>query len=183
MKEKDLKVYQRKCLICKERFKPFQNGQVVCSPSCAYLYALKLKQKAQNAKKKEIVDKLKTKNVHLGELQIIFNRFIRERDKGKPCISCGTVKDVQYAAGHYFTVGSCPALRFDEDNVHLQCNKNCNLERSGNIAEYSINLPLRIGQEKFESLKARRGEQLHLSIPDIIELKKLYKEKLKTIVK
>jgi hypothetical protein len=91
---------------------------------------------------------MKTKGEWLKELQTVFNRYIRLRDEGKPCISCGTTKPVQYAAGHYFTIGSCPALRFDEDNVHLQCNKNCNLEKSGNIAEYSINLPLRIGVQR-----------------------------------
>lgn len=180
---RERKIYLRKCLICKERFRPLQNGQLVCDYQCSLLYAGKLRAKAARAKKRIILDKMKTKGQHLGELQKIFNAYIRKRDKGKPCISCGTTKDVQYAAGHYFTVGSYPALRFDEDNVHLQCNRFCNLEKSGNVAEYSINLPLRIGAERFEALKARRSQALHLSIPEIEELKKHYKLRIKELEK
>ena len=49
----------------------------------------------------------------------LFHKFIRERDKDKPCISCGQYTTLQ--AGHFYSGGHYSALRFDEDNVHGQC--------------------------------------------------------------
>jgi hypothetical protein len=51
------------------------------------------------------------------QLQPIFNEYIRLRDEGKPCISCGSYNKLQ--AGHFWAVGGYDGLRFDEDNVHI----------------------------------------------------------------
>ena len=59
-------------------------------------------------KKKKSVSLPKLKN----KLQDIFNEFIRLRDAGQPCISCGENKPLQ--AGHYFAVKGYDSLRFDE---------------------------------------------------------------------
>jgi hypothetical protein len=73
------------------------------------------------------------------------------------CISCGQIKDEQYMhAGHYYSVGQYPGLRFDEDNCHGQCN-HCNIFLHGNLIEYTYNLPLKIGTERFEKLRLRAG--------------------------
>lgn len=59
--------------------------------------------------------------------QQVFNRMIRLLDDGKPCISCGRSQcGTFWDAGHYRSVGSCPEIRFDARNCHIQgsgCNR------------------------------------------------------------
>jgi hypothetical protein len=97
----------------------------------------------------------------LNKCQKIFNEFIRLRDLNGTdyfkCISCGQIKDKsQLHAGHYYNVGHFDGLRFDEDNCHGQCH-HCNTYLGGNLIEYSKNLPLRIGVERFKLLEIRAG--------------------------
>jgi len=79
----------------------------------------------------------------------VFNKYIRERDKDKPCISCGKYTTLQ--AGHFYSAGHHSALRFEEDNVHGQCVR-CNMYLSGNLNQYRINLEKRIGKERLHEL-------------------------------
>ena len=95
-------------------------------------------------KKRKSLPKLKA------ELQIIFNSYIRERDKGKPCISCGQFKTLQ--AGHFFPVNGYDSLRFNEDNVHGEC-AGCNCFDEGHLISYHENLIARIGTDRVEQLK------------------------------
>jgi len=83
-----------------------------------------------------------------------FNRFIRLRDRDKPCISCPNFTTLQ--AGHFYSGGHYSALKFDEDNVHGQC-KHCNYFLSGNLTEYEKNLRRRIGNERVEALHIKAG--------------------------
>ncbi|WP_338508703.1 recombination protein NinG [Pseudomonas poae] len=147
----------KKCRVatCRASFVPSRMGQAVCSPACAIIDAPRHEPKARKAladiERKDIKvrkEKLKSRADHLKDTQHAFNAWIRARDAGQPCISCGTTADVQYCAGHYRTTGSCPELRFEPLNVHLQCNKNCNLSKSGNILGYRPRLLEKIGAEK-----------------------------------
>ena len=79
----------------------------------------------------------------------LFHKFIRERDKDKPCISCGQYTTLQ--AGHFYSGGHYSALRFDEVNVHGQCLR-CNYFLSGNLNNYRINLEKKIGTERLKQL-------------------------------
>lgn len=78
-----------------------------------------------------------------------FNKFIRLRDHGKPCISCGSYTELQ--AGHFYSGGHYSCLRFNENNVHGQC-KRCNYFLSGNLNEYRKNLVKKIGKEGIDEL-------------------------------
>jgi hypothetical protein len=49
----------------------------------------------------------------------------------------------------------------------------------GNLFEYSIRLPERIGEDAYQKLLSSKGEKLHLSIPEIELLKTIYKNKIK----
>ncbi len=145
---------------CRASFVPQRLGQAVCSPKCALATVEVQKVKARKslalADRREIKvrkEKLKTRADHLKDTQHAFNAWIRARDAGQPCISCGTTADVQYCAGHYRTTGSCPELRFEPLNVHLQCNKNCNLWKSGNLLGYRPGLIKKIGIEAVEWLE------------------------------
>ena len=69
-----------------------------------------------------------------------FNKFIRERDQDKGCVSCGARVS---QAGHFYSAGGYPALRFNENNVHGQCVR-CNMYLSGNLNEYRKRITQRI---------------------------------------
>lgn len=130
--------------------------------------------------KKERKEALMSHSEWLKIFQSVFNTYIRQRDKGLECVSCGCKVDNGHAS-HMFSVGSHPNLRFNEDNVHLSCIE-CNLHLHGNLIEYSLRLPKRIGKERYDDLLDRsKKTTLKLSIPDIKEKIKYYKEKTKQL--
>lgn len=130
--------------------------------------------------KKERKEVLMSHSEWLKLLQSTFNTFIRLRDKGRECISCGCKVENGHAS-HFFATASHPNLRFDEDNVHLSCIED-NLHLHGNLIEYSLRLPKRIGQERYDSLLDRSKKTiLKLSIPEIQEKIKEYKQKIKEL--
>ena len=152
----------KKCRVpeCGASFVPQKIGQAVCSQACAIIDAPRNQAKARKAlaqvERSEIKvrkEKLKSRADHLKDTQHAFNAWIRERDAGQPCISCGTTADVQYCAGHYRTTAACPELRFEPLNVHLQCNRNCNMGQSGNLLGYRPRLLEKIGAEKLAWLE------------------------------
>lgn len=84
-----------------------------------------------------------------------FHAYIRKRDQDQPCISCGKYTTLQ--AGHFFSAGKYPGLRFDEDNVHGQCLR-CNYFLSGNLINYETNLRNKIGDERVDDLKFKAAQ-------------------------
>lgn len=172
----------KKCK-CGELFEPIYRNGMPISKLCFKCLAANGKAKVKrdwNIEKKQRKEKLKTHSDWLKDLQKVFNQYIRLRDKNKPCISCGASLTSKYDAGHYFTVGAYPNLRFNEDNVHGQC-VHCNQHKHGNVAEYSISLPLRIGIERFEKLLEERSKPANLTVEDIKEKIKEYKQKIKEL--
>ena len=92
----------------------------------------------------------------LKKAQIVFNRWIRERDMEIGCISCGG--EVQQA-GHYFSQGQHSSLRFDEFNVNGQCIR-CNLFLSGNLIRYGEGINFRYGTDIYVNLLAKSRNPL-----------------------
>lgn len=90
----------------------------------------------------------------LNKTQKLFNEYIRLRDVGMPCISSGIAWKKDFDAGHFFSVKQYSALRFDYDNCHAQSIMD-NRFNEGNYQDYAINLPLRIGEERFRQLLMR----------------------------
>ena len=131
---------------------------------------------------RERKEKLKSRSDWLKDLQRVFNEFIRLRDVDLPCISCGRYHEGQYHAGHYRSVGACPELRFNEDNVHKQCSA-CNSHLSGNILEYRLGLIEKIGLERVEFLERKDHPPLKLSVEEIKELIKVYRAKVRELKK
>ena len=145
---------------CRASFVPQRLGQAVCSPACALIdgprHAPKARKALDQIERAEIKvrkEKLKSRADHLKDTQQAFNAWVRARDAGQPCISCGTTADVQYCAGHYRTTAAAPELRFEPLNVHLQCNRNCNMGKSGNLLGYRPRLIEKIGPEAVEWLE------------------------------
>lgn len=87
-----------------------------------------------------------------------FNAYIRERDRGLPCISCGKpICDGDYCAGHYIPAGNNSLLRFDEFNVNGQHNTDCNKHKSGDQVRYRKGLILKFGEAEVDRLESTNG--------------------------
>jgi len=111
--------------------------------------------------------------------QTAFNSYIRARDAGKGCVSCASKTPSH--AGHYRSVGACPALRFNEDNCHLQCAK-CNTHLSGNLIPYRIELIKRIGAERLAFLEADHAPKRY-RLADFEGIAAEYREKRRLLLK
>lgn len=176
-----------KCKVCFTVIdKPISGLQRTCGYKCALIDIEIAKQKKQEklARKrlKEGREKLKSIADHLNDAQEWCNRYIRARD-GNVCISCRTQKPViQYAAGHYRTRGAAAHLRFNLDNIHVQCNKSCNKELSGNITAYRIALIKKIGIERVEAIE--NNNEIHrFTKEEALQIKARFKLMLKEINK
>ncbi|WP_261666914.1 recombination protein NinG [Erwinia mallotivora] len=135
MKKPKKKVYRvKKCAHCGNSFTPERYLQKVCGPVCAYQYQREARlRKAELERKDKLKIRkkaLKPRSHFISKAQTAFNAFIRERDEGKPCPSCGNyhppmIFGGQWDCGHYMSVGARPELRFEEKNAYRQCKK-CN---------------------------------------------------------
>lgn len=175
-----------KCKNCKQKFTPVSFNRKYCIDNeCNDIYYEELKQqmyKSWNKEKKVKKENLKTKKDYEKELEVIFNKFIRLRDKDKPCISCdSTAGTYTLTAGHFHPAGTYKNLRFNEDNVHGQCWYNCNKNKHGNLLEYRIRLVEKIGVKAVEELDRLRNEDRRFTIPELIEMKIKYKDLVKKL--
>jgi hypothetical protein len=111
--------------------------------------------------------------------QKIFNKYIRLRDKGKPCVSCGCfVPDGKGHASH-FKPATNSKLRFDERNVHLSCVK-CNVFLNGNLVPYRAALIELIGIDEVEDLESTTAPYRY-TIDELKEIIETYKSKIKEL--
>lgn len=173
----------KKCKNCRSEFEPrFSTLEKYCwAPDCKTIEALQKleavkKMEARNwrQRKNELKKANKNASDYRNELQVVFNTWVRLRDSGEPCISCGVPLHGKFDAGHFHSVGNYPNLRYNSDNVHGQCVE-CNQHKRGNIHEYRNNLIKRIGIERVEALNEARKQPLKLSVPEIIDLIEHYK--------
>jgi len=107
----------------------------------------------------------------LKKAQIIFNKWIRERDKDNGCISCGA--EVQHA-GHYYSQGHHSALRFNEMNVNGQCLR-CNNFLHGNLINYRKGLVRKHGEDKVLMLESGVNKVKKWSRVELLAIIQLYK--------
>ncbi|NWC20364.1 recombination protein NinG [Pseudomonas tolaasii] len=180
----------KKCRVetCRASFVPSRIGQAVCSPACAMIDAPRHQPKARKAladiERKDIEvrkEKLKTRADHLKDTQHAFNAWVRARDAALPCVSCGRHHEGKYDAGHYRTVGSNPALRFEPMNCHRQCSP-CNTRLSGNIVNYRIELVKRIGADAVEWLEGPH-EAKKYTVDELKAMTAEYRAKTKELKK
>lgn len=143
----------KKCKSCGEKYQPERPLTEACGVKCAIELAKIKRQKKADKEHRERKRQLKPISYWLKETQKVFNEYIRIRDHREPCISCGTLDAPEWCAGHYRTRGAASHLRFNENNVHKQCNKHCNLELSGNIQNYRPRLVAKIGPDAVEALE------------------------------
>ena len=165
-----------RCKNCKEKFEPIRFNHKYClADNCIKAFVAEVKEKTWKETKTRMKTELKTTQDWLKEAQVVFNRYIRKRDQEQLCISCNTIPKKKNA-GHYFSSGGHSNVRFDEDNVHLQC-EHCNTFLSGNLLNYQIGIEKRIGAERLLELHTKAHTEKRWSIEEIKEIIKKYKIK------
>lgn len=143
-------------------------------------------------KERKPIVKSVPKTSKIDQTQTVFNRYIRLRDTVEShngervgsCISCGkrTVNGKANAsAGHYYSRGARSDLRFNEDNVFLQCN-NCNVYGDAEtMVKFKENVIKKIGQKRFEALKEKK--QQDYSETNLKKIRKKYNKKISELIK
>ena len=187
------------CPECGYRFVPTRPMQPVCEKhACMVAYAVKVAEKSKakreaNAKKSERAEikarkeKIKTRGEYVKDLGVAHRAWVRARDEGKECISCPTIlvkrgaPGGDYDAGHYRGVGRAKHLEFADMNVNGQC-KSCNDHGKGMYLEQRPKMIDRYGLTAVEALEADQ-EPRKYSISELVEMTKLYREKLRELKK
>ncbi|MBG8796435.1 recombination protein NinG [Salmonella enterica] len=194
---------RRSCKICKTKFIATYDNVWWCCPDHGYEYSQHLlarkkaeserkrKQEAQQERRELKVRKaeFKTKAQWDKEAQSAFNRYIRIRDEGKECVSCGNplIGNRNYLTGsaidasHYRSRGAASHLKFNVFNVHSACTR-CNRQLSGNAVEYRVRLIARIGLERVERLESD-NEPRRFDIPYLKRIKSIFTRKARSLEK
>ena len=169
-----------RCKNCKDKFEPIRFNHKYClKDECIKAFVAEVKEKTWKETKTRMKSDLKTTQDWLKEAQTIFNKYIRLRDMGLLCISCNTIPKKKNA-GHYFSSGGHSNVRFDEDNVHLQC-EHCNTFLSGNLLNYQIGIEKRIGAEKLIELQGKAHLEKRWTVDELKEIIKEYKTKVRQL--
>ena len=125
-----------------------------------------------------------TKEINI--TQKIFNEYIRQRDKIEDyiedywiCISCQKKINKPHA-GHYFDTKYYPYLRFNDDNVNVQC-PFCNTYRNGNLISYRYYLLQKIGKERLDNLEQKGlfGYKKLFTYEELKNIQDIYQNKIK----
>ena len=167
------------CRVCRQDFTPVRPLQVVCGLKCARSLPVATRKAEKESRKatRAALEALKPLSYWVQQAQTAFNAWIRERDKDRPCISCGRFHVGSWDAGHYLTTGARPELRFDEANVHRQCVP-CNQHLHGNLVMYRVGLLGRIGLAELTRLEGPHPPRRY-RVDDLKAIRADYRARLK----
>ena len=172
---------------CTNTFIQRNSFEVVCSLTCAINEGkrkealkrekeLRLNKQLDKLKLKELKAKVKTRTDWLREAQVVFNKWVRNRDKNQLCICCNKHLRVgNVDASHYFSAGAHSNVRFNEDNVWASCSRPCNKDKSGDLINYREGLLKRIGEEKLNELTELSKVQKKWEVEELKQIIKQYK--------
>jgi len=149
----------KKCKSCGSEFLPrYNTTQQVCSQSCAI--KLGREKQAAKAKKEHSQQKKKFKQGDLRwtkfKLQQTVNAIVRAIDKDLPCLATGKHSG-QMQAGHVFSRGAHPQMRFNLHNIHRQTAYSNN--QQSHDALMQERLAEEYGVDYLDHLKQLRGSQ------------------------
>lgn len=154
-----VKLKKKPCKDCGETYTPTKQAQ----PRCKICVFKIQKEKLCNYKNKTLVNRTKKPQkplkAKIDAEQARINKIVRERDAGKPCVSCGRI-NYEIQAGHFHSRNQCPKLRYDLSNIHGQCGK-CNsmMTQSPEIPQnYRIEIEKRIGSEELARIDKIKSE-------------------------
>ena len=161
-------------------FRPYNTLHKYCwKDECRTTWIETEKAKQWEKRKRQVKEELQTIQDLVKIAQQVFNAYIRKRDEGNKCISCYRVP-VKKNAGHFYSSGGHWSVRFDERNVHLQC-EHCNTFLSGNLINYRENLIKKLGYDEFERLSSEAMKTRNFTKDELKEIIKTYKQKIKEL--
>ena len=112
------------------------------------------------------------------------SQYIRQKDAVdgySKCVTCGNVNHYKkHHAGHFIPQSQGNAVRFEENNVHVQCLR-CNVHLGSNGPEYYTFMLDTYGQEEIDRLRALSNTTVKYTIADLQELEQKFKQKLEDL--
>jgi hypothetical protein len=181
----------RKCKSCGNKTDVTKGLIVNMLFFCCYDHAIEYSVKKANELKAKAVKKKNAKQKRDFQMSDIKTRkeaakkachaYIRERDKGLPCICCGRPINGVTHSGHFLESGNNPLIRYDEDNIHGQ-SAYCNTYQGGNSDDYEGRLRVKIGNERVNALLSKKGKSIKRTASDYLEIENYYKDKLASII-
>ncbi len=97
-------------------------------------------------------------------------------------VTCGITKHYkQMQAGHFVPQAQGDACRYIEENIHPQ-DYRCNINLGGNGIEYNAFMLNTYGQEKIDELRKLSRTTAKLSLDDLLEIEREYKELLNNLM-
>lgn len=112
----------------------------------------------------EPIPKKKVKSLakYKKELDTVFSRYIRQRDKGQ-CYTCPKVDDPKRMQNGHFVPRQYLAVRYSEINCHCQCYA-CNMLYNGQPSRYAQRLKQDYGENIVDELEAERLKTTKLDV-------------------
>ena len=172
-----MKQTTRKCKYCLERYTPKYSTTEPCPKYECRLRHLEANTAKINRANKAIArNEIKSYAQRLGEAKKVFQRWIRLRDKDKPCISCGSISSTVWDGGHFKKAELYSGVIFNEYNVNIQCGK-CNRFLGGNELNYRTGLIAKIGEQAVLNLEhlAEMSRMKKYTNEELEEIKLKYK--------
>lgn len=175
------------CKRCGTEFIPRTSLHTLCSPMCAMHVAREIvlsrakEKKAEKAQLKARKEAIKSHAEWKADAQKAVNEYVRYRDHGLACISCGRHHEGAWHAGHFRSRGAAPQLALDPRNIHRQCAP-CNLYLHGNQIAYRAGLVERYGEDYVLAIESE-NEPLKLTIDELRQIKVIYKGKARELKK
>lgn len=183
-----------RCKHCKERM-PEDKARHVIHEDCIAAWLEKESAKKAAARKKKALADAKVERAEIkrrkeadkklsewqADAQTAVNAFIRARDAGLPCVSCGTPWAPDFQAGHYRSRGAAKNLALDPRNIHGQCIQ-CNLHKHSNAVEYRIRLVDRFGVAFVEAIEADNAPK-HYSADELKAIRADFIQRTKQLLK
>ena len=184
---KNKKTKKKKCKECQKLFAPIRELQPCCSYECEIkhidsnlnnlvAHGKSIRQKETNKIKKEFREN--DKSILKDLAQTVVNKYIRLRDKNKPCISCGYIGSKRkWNAGHFRPQGANQQIRYYTLNIFIQCEQ-CNSYKSGNLILYRKALIKKFGIKWVEKLESNQ-ERGNYTVEYLQRLIKVFRKKIK----
>jgi hypothetical protein len=165
------------CRVCRQN--PRQHGLALCKP-CASAKK-KEKERVKKIKAAAIREKKRLSVKRLArKLFPIHAKFIRMRDKGKPCVTCGAPWKDTHQCGHYMSRGY-HATAWDENNSHSQCYR-CNCILKGRVAEHAHKIDEMYGPGTAEAIYQKARNPLYKDNPyEMLEKIAYYEAKVQAL--
>lgn len=121
--------------------------------------------------------KTKSRSQLVKELDSVFSKYIRQRDEGNGCITCGDVKPWKEMQNcHFYTRGRIPT-RWDEVNCHSGCYR-CNVILKGNYINYTRYMIDRFGRDAVDELETKSMSNIKITTEEIRDMIETYKKKV-----